>query len=472
MEYTPYTLIVDIGLISALLLIGKIIRAYTRPVQSLLIPSAITAGILGLIFGPAVLGWLPFSDQLGTYSTILIAVVFGAMPYSMEFSGRVLKGARAMWSFSTGMYVLQWGAAVLFGLIVLAFLFDTPDWFGLMLPVGWVGGFGTAAAIGGSLEDSGQEAAMTLGFTSATIGTLVAIIGGIIMAKWGARTGRTAEIGDTSELPEELRTGLISIIGQRPAIGHATSSPSSLEPLAMHVSVIGMTVLGAYGLQQGVTALFPEVSIPLFALAFVVGMAGRGILEVTNGKKYVDQDTVSAVSGSATDFLVAFGVASIVPTIVADYAIPLIILMVFGFVYCFIIFRFVSPAMFGEQWIERGIFGWGWSTASVATAIALLKIVDPKMKSKTIEEFGVAYVGYSPFEIGMTIAAPLLIIAGFTWPYAIVVTLGGIAVFALAFILGWTKNGDQDDEGEEAEAASEEPAGGSHASGLPDKPTG
>ena len=59
---------------------------------------------------------------------------------------------------------------------------------------------------------------------------------------------------------------------------------------------------------------------------------------------------------------------------------------------------------------------------------------------------------------------------GFTWPYAIVVTLGGIAVFVLAFILGWTKNGDEDDEGEEAEA--EESAGGSHASGLPDKPTG
>jgi len=262
MEYTPYTLLVDIGLISALLLIGKLIRAYTRPVQSLLIPSSITAGILGLIFGPAVLGWLPFSDQLGTYSTILIAVVFGAMPYSMEFSGRVLKGARAMWSFSTGMYVLQWGAAVLFGLIVLSFLFDTPDWFGLMLPVGWVGGFGTAAAIGGSLEDSGQEAAMTLGFTSATIGTLVAIIGGIIMAKWGAETGRTAQIGDTSELPEELRTGLISIIGQRPAIGHATSSPSSLEPLALHVAVVGMTTIGAYGLQQGVAALFPRGEHP------------------------------------------------------------------------------------------------------------------------------------------------------------------------------------------------------------------
>ncbi|MFB9775771.1 sodium/glutamate symporter [Brevibacterium otitidis] len=444
MEYTPYTLLIDVGIISGLLLVGKLIRAYVRPVQSLLIPSAITAGILGLILGPAVLGWLPFSDQLGTYSTLLIAVVFGAMPYSMELSGRVLKGARAMWSFSTGMYVLQWGIAVLFSLIVLSFLFDAPDWFGLMLPVGWVGGFGTAAAIGGSLEDSGREAAMTLGFTSATIGTLVAIIGGIIMAKWGAKKGYTSQIGDTSELPQELRTGLISTIGQRPAIGHATSSPSSLESLAMHVSVIGMTVLGAYGVQQGVSALFPDVSIPLFALAFVVGMAGRGVLDVSNAKKYVDRDTISAVSGSATDYLVAFGVASIVPSIVADFAVPFSILMVVGLIYCLILFRFVSPAMFGKQWIERGIFGWGWATASVATAIALLKIVDPKMKSKTLEEFGVAYVGYSPFEIGMTIAVPLLIIAGFAWPYAIVVTLGGIAVFVIAFILGWTKNADED----------------------------
>ena len=50
------------------------------------------------------------------------------------------------------------------------------------------------------------------------------------------------------------------------------------------------------------------------------------------------------------------------------------------------------------------------ATAAVATGIALLKMVDPKLKSGTLNEYGVAYVGFGPFEIGMTILAPIAVI--------------------------------------------------------------
>lgn len=52
----------------------------------------------------------------------------------------------------------------------------------------------------------------------------------------------------------------------------------------------------------------------------------------------------------------------------------------------------------------------------------MLKIVDPAQKSGTLEEFGMAYVGFAPFEIAAAILAPIAIIAGLVWLF------GGVAL--------------------------------------------
>ena len=318
------------------------------------------------------------------------------------------------------MFLGQWGIFILLGAFVFAPLFGTPDWFGMMLPVGFVGGFGTAAAVGGALDSVGMEAASSLGFTAATLGTLAAIVGGIIFANWGIRTGRTNTLPE--KLPWELRSGEITDEDKQPSIGKATTNPSSIEPLALHVGFITVTVMIAYFLKQWLESIFPELTIPLFALSFVVGVGGRIFLRVINRPKYLDAQTVRSISGASTDYLIAFGIASIVPSAVAGYLVPLLILFAAGVVYCTLIFFLSSPLYFGDQWLERGIFGWGWATASVATGIALLKIVDPDLKSGTLDDYGVAYVGFAPFEIGMNILAPIAVLAGF------LSGLGGVAL--------------------------------------------
>ncbi|WP_241502415.1 hypothetical protein [Corynebacterium diphtheriae] len=46
------------------------------------------------------------------------------------------------------------GLFALLGVILFAPLFNTPNRFGIMLPVGFVGGFGMAAAVGGALDST------------------------------------------------------------------------------------------------------------------------------------------------------------------------------------------------------------------------------------------------------------------------------------------------------------------------------
>ncbi|EJZ81666.1 sodium/glutamate symporter [Corynebacterium otitidis] len=435
MEYTPFSLLLDVGMISLLMAVGVLLRRWVPLFQKLLIPSPIVAGLLGLALGPEGLGLLGFSEKTGDYTTILIAVVFAAMPFTMVFDRQVRAGARTMWSFSTGMFMAQWGIFILLGAWLFAPVFGTEDWFGMMLPTGFVGGFGTAAAVGGALDETGAVGASSLGFASATVGTFAAIIGGLIFANWGFRTGRVATMPAT--LPKEMTTGIIDRLDERPSIGRATTNPSSVEALGLHAGLLAVVVTGAYLLNEGIKSLFPAVSIPLFALSFVVGIVVMLLLRVTGAERVIDRDTVGAISGGSTDFLIAFGIASIAPAAIADYWLPLLVLFALGIAFCTVFFFLASPVYFGAGWLERGIFGWGWATAAVATGIALLKIVDPKLKSGTLSEYGVAYIGFAPFEIGMTILAPIGVIAGATLPLGLAATVVAALILAAPFVFRW-----------------------------------
>ena len=83
--WAPFDVLMDIGWISLLLIIGNLMRRFLPQFQKLLIPAPTTAGLLGLRLGPNALGIIQFSEHFGDYATILIAAVFGALPFTMDF---------------------------------------------------------------------------------------------------------------------------------------------------------------------------------------------------------------------------------------------------------------------------------------------------------------------------------------------------------------------------------------------------
>lgn len=198
-----------------------------------------------MLLGPNALGIIQFIEHFGDYATILITAVFGALPFTMDFDAKVRQRARTMWSYSVGMYLAQWGFFALLGVILFAPLFNTPDWFGIILSVGFVSGFGVAAAVGGALDSAGMN--------EAAVGVFSAIVGGVIFARWGSKKGHTNELPALDKLPEDMRTGIISLPGQRPSVGCATTSPYSNDA-------------------------FPALSFPLFAMDFLVAVGIASIV--------------------------------------------------------------------------------------------------------------------------------------------------------------------------------------------------
>ena len=438
-NYNPWTLFTDIGFISVLLLIGKLIRVKVKIIQKLFIPPSLIAGIIGLALGPNGLGWIPFSNELGTYAGILIALVFGALPLSSpkvsmkEVSGRV----GPMWIYAQVGMLLQWGLAGLLGLFVLKAIWpDLNDAFGVMLSTGFYGGHGTAAAIGSAFDGLGWDEARSLGMTTATLGVIFAIFGGLIMIKWAAKHKQTSFITDFKDLPDELRSGLIPE-EKRESIGSATTSSISIDSLTFHIALVFVVALIGYCISQGVKMYYPKLELPVFSCSFIVGLLLKRLMDRTSVSDYICPQTTQRLSSSFTDMLVACGVASIKLGVVVKYALPLIVLVLAGvliiFGFTFILGRKLSKTF----WFERTIFAWGWWTGTMAMGIALLRIVDPKLASKAMDDYALAYLPVAPVEILLITFVPVLFVNG----YGLWLLLGCVAIsiilLLVAYKMGW-----------------------------------
>lgn len=433
-EFSPWALLVDAGMIGALLAVGTILRAKVRFLQSMMIPAGVIAGFAALLLGPNVLGWLPFSDQLGTYSSLLIVFVFACLALSSDFN--VLKIGRNVAGFASYgvlIYAAQTAVGMLLVLALLGPLLGAPDHVGLLLFAGWAGGFGSAAALGTVFAEAGDPTVQSLAFTSATVGLLVGVIGGIVQAKIGAARGHAKEFAGLAQIPDDLRTGVLDQSRERPAIGTHMFSGGTIESLTFQASIIAAVSAAAYGVNEVLGELVPAVSFPLFSIAFIVGLALRALLAATRTTRFIDRDSMSSISGLSTDLLMVCGIASVVPSLVATHWVALLILFLVGLGLCLLLGLFIAPRVMADGWFERQLFTWGWATGAVATGMALLRIVDPKLRSRTLEDFSLAYLPVVPVEVTAVTFAPILVIAGASW--AVVGIWGGITVAALAVAL-------------------------------------
>ena len=413
-NFTPWVFFSDMGFICGLLLIGKFLRVKIPLIQKLFIPPSLLAGILGLAFGPNGLGWIPLSGNISTYAAILIAVVFGALPLSSP-SFKVKEVAHRvgpMWAFSQFGMLFQWAVMGLFGLLVLNLIWpQLHPAFGVMLPTGFYGGHGTAAAIGSAFDGLGWDEATSLGMTTATIGVIVAILGGLLFIKMATRRGQTSYISDFNDLPDEYRSGLLPE-DKREATAVGTTSPISIDSHVFHLALVVVAAFGGYLLSKGVKMAWPKLELPVFSCAFVAGMLIKMCFNRAGAAKYIDPKTTGSISSSATDLLVACGVASIKLSVVVKYAWPLIVLTLVGIsVTVFTVFYF-GRHLNRKDWFEKSIFAWGWWTGTMAMGIALLRIVDPKQASRAMDDYALAYLPCAPVEILLITFVPILFSAG------------------------------------------------------------
>ncbi len=444
MGYNIYTLLLDLAFASGFILLGQLLRAKIRFFQEFFLPASLIAGLLGLIFGPNGLKWVPFSNQIGSYAGLLIIFVFVSMGIKgFEFSTKGWKEdverIGSYMCFKEVLYSMQYTVPILFSIYGISLLFENlHPGFGFLLGAGWAGGPGTAAAVGTTFAKYGWADATDLGMTSATIGIMTGVFGGVLLIKWATKNGITNYITDFGTLPAELRTGLIPE-EKREDMGKQPIAGISLDSLAWHFALLLLPAGIGRLLSVYVSSNF-DLHVPSFSLAFFVALLCSVPLKKFGVQKYVDKRVISRIAGCATDFLIFFGLASIKLTIIIKYAVPLTILMVFAIVLVIGTFLFFAPRMNKKDWFERGMFVFGYLTGVYANSFILTRIVDPDMKSKTFEDTAVVASFAAWVDVLVITVGPILLSTGKMW--MLVGPMAGYLIFflGLALSMKWWYN--------------------------------
>ncbi len=436
MNFGPYDLFVDFAVMSVLLFFAQLIRAKVKFIQNLYLPAPLIAGFIGLFLGKYFLNILPFSSQISSYAYLLIVILMGSL-----FLGKKEKRSFKetfnrvgdTFAMNMGVELGQFGFCMLVGTFVIKRLFpEVNEAFSILLPAGFVGGHGYAAAIGGTLKDmAGWEEALTIGQTFATAGLLAGVIGGLSLINFATRKKATRLIKTMAELPENMRTGLVKP-KDREIMGENTTNPMSIDPLTWHILLILFAAGIGYGIDVVWKMYVPKITLPLMCLSMFGSVIVQKITEIVKVDNYVDKRIITRASSTVTDYLVGFGIASMNIEVVIEYAMPIIVMLILGMTYCLFYLFFISRKLFHNFWFERGIFIYGWSTGVVAMGVTLLRVVDPELESGTLEDFGIAYAFVSIVEVFIVALTPIAMITGNAY------LGGGVLLAALAALVGIT----------------------------------
>lgn len=126
-----------------------------------------------------------------------------------------------------------------------------------------------------------------------------------------------------------------------------------------------------------------------------------------------------------TDYLVGFGIATIKVSVVLEFLAPIGLMCLIGIIWAVFMVFFIGRKLFHNFWFERSIFIFGYITGVVAIGVTLLRIVDPEMKSGTLDDFGTAYTLQSVIELFLVMLVPIF-----------VVSVGSIVTGAFLMLIG------------------------------------
>jgi len=123
----------------------------------------------------------------------------------------------------------------------------------------------------------------------------------------------------------------------------------------------------------------------------------------------LDDDTLSRISGTSVDYMVAGALGAISLVFVGKYWFPILLMSTLcGFMVYYTI-PWVSSRIFRDFRFERMLMLYGVSTGTLSTGLALLRVMDPEFKTKVTSDYmlsaGLTFVLAIPFILAINLPA-------------------------------------------------------------------
>jgi len=437
--------------LSILLLIGKYLRMNVGFFQRIFLPSSVAAGLIGLIIMQLLLKY-DGSEMLDSVRNVwsdcpgfLINIVFATL-----FLGRKIPKLSTVWEVG-GVQVIYgqivgWGQYVVgIGLVLLLLgpLFKVNPMMGAIIEIGFEGGHGTAGGLAETFEELDWEEGKDLALGSATIGVFFGVLVGMVLINIASRKGRTQILQDPKTITSDILQG-VPEKSKRESAGILTTSVDSIEPLALHLSVVGLAILLGYILLQILIVVenafllpigLPKImaSFPLFPLAMLGGVFIQKMFDKYDKRDILNHALMQRLHGISLDFLIVSALATISIQAIWAEIIPFTILMVFGISWNVFCVMYLAPRLFWDAVFERSIADFGQSMGVTATGIVLLRVVDPKSETVAIEAFGYKQLIHEPILGGGLFTGAAVTLIYSYGPVPILLFTAGMIFFWLAF---------------------------------------
>ncbi len=444
-------IILDFALLSILLLAGTLARRYVPLFQRFLIPNSLLAGFLGLLIGPELLEIANFSlDRMGAYVYHLLALTF--IGVGLQSRRRDMRYSVVNLGFmQVSVMVLQAVIGLAISLAVaLLFLPDFIPATGMLLPLGFAMGPGIAFSIGNSWRAFGFEEAAAVGLSISAIGFLFAYVSGVwIMNRMLRNSAAASNSSESFTIDPSMRTG-VRQSEDRPVGARLTFFSGAIEPLTVHVALIGLVYALTYAFVLGAEYLLvindmaqevPVIWSFHFIFANLIALGLRRAMDRLGLSHLLDTGMTRRLTGTLADYLIAASIAAISLRIAWTYAGPVVLMCIVGAIGTYYLLHWSSIRIFQTYRLERFIGIYAQMTGTISSGLALIRVTDPEYRSPVAEDLvlssGMALAFGFPLLI--LINMPFTMFAGSIDGYVIVMSsliayLAVIAFFWYRFV--------------------------------------
>ena len=336
-------------------------------------------------------------------------------------------------------FILGFGQYLVGGLAVLIVLkpyFGVDPLMGCLIEVGFEGGHGAAAIMGDSFERLGFSSGLDLGLAMATVGLLSSTLIGSLLIIIARLRGWV--VLHSNETPQKTNYSEKN-----------TTIWSQFKELSINLGLAGCAVSIGFAmllLLRSIAPLFGDVfnevayAFPVFPLALLGSFLVRLLLEKFKLEIFVSSIFQREIGILSTDLLITIAMAGLnLPLLIKDW-IPISILALTGLTWNLAGMFIFARIIFEDEWFERSLTEFGNATGVAASGLLLLRLADPRDRTKTLPVFSIKQLFLQPLLSGgiITVMAPLIInqIGLLQWT-----EISGVITFlVIIFSLGFSRN--------------------------------
>ena len=429
-------IVLTLFFLGVIFVLAGISRLLIAPIRRYAIPSSIIAGVLGLTLcswisqilkvDPAEIKNVLKMIVYHGLALVYIAICLQRPPKSASTPDAVSMG------FGIGSMAALQGLIGMGGVLVLGLAAGEllHPGFGLLLPLGYNQGPGQAFTFGTAWESSGLANGGDIGLIIAALGFAWSIFVGIPLVTYGRKQGWITSFEEEVETLEEG--------------GEEHSDLGMSDPLTRHLTAIAVVYLVVYLILMLLTGALAgkEKIVDMlwglhFILAMMVALGTRKILHRLPLPQ-LDNRVLGRVSNLLVDVVTCSALAAIQISVLKDNWLPIVLISLVGGVVTVFGVLWLASRAFLQAPFHHAVLWFGASTGTLPMGLALLRMIDPELRSPAPTSIAVGSV------FAVLFSAPLLAILPYPvsqWPdghpFASWVTIGLLIVYFVSILLAW-----------------------------------